>query len=65
MCLQAKFKEELPMSSLGFTSVVHLLSYVPVCDIHRPSGTGDWLVYLKGQKEPPGTHTHTHTHTAS
>ena len=42
------------MSSLGFTSVVHLLSHLPVCEIERPSGTGDWLVFTKGNKTPKG-----------
>lgn len=52
--LQEYFEEDLPVSSLGFTSVVHLLSHLPVCEIERPSGTGDWLVFTKGNKTPKG-----------
>ena len=54
--LQEYFEEDLPVSSLGFTSVVHLLSHLPVCEIERPSGTGDWLVFTKGNKTPKGTY---------
>ena len=54
--LQEYFAKDLPVSSLGFTSVVHLLSHLPVCEIERPSGTGDWLVFTKGNKTPKGTY---------
>lgn len=51
---QDHFKEDLPVTSLGFTSASHLLSSIPVCSIERPStGLGDWLVYSATKPEPP------------
>ena len=51
---QEHFKEDLPVSSFGFTSVVHLLSSLPdACKLKRPTGAGDWLVYSATKQEAP------------
>lgn len=34
--------------------MVHLLSHLSVCELERPSGTGDWLVFTRGSKSPKG-----------
>ena len=48
---QERFGEELPLRKLGFTGIVSLLSFVEqVCDLERPLGSSDWLVFKKGAK---------------
>lgn len=48
---QNYFNEELPVSSLGYPSVIDLLMALPdVIDVERPISNGDWLVFAKGKK---------------
>lgn len=42
------------MSALGFSSVVHMLTSTPVCEVERPTGMGDWLVFRSGGPRPKG-----------
>ena len=42
------------MSTLGFSSVLHLLTSTPVCEVERPTGLGDWLVFRRGGPRPKG-----------
>ena len=44
------------MSALGFSSVLHLLTLTPVCEVERPTGLGDWLVFRRGGPRPKGRH---------
>ena len=51
---QVLFEEELPVTSLGYTSVVHFLSTLSVCEMERQVDMGDWVVYPKGGKKSTG-----------
>ena len=51
---QKYFDEDLPVSTLGFSSVLHLLTSTPVCEVERPTGLGDWLVFRRGGPRPKG-----------
>ena len=42
------------MATLGFVSVLHLLTSTPVCELERPDGKGDWMAYRKGRPRPKG-----------
>jgi len=42
----------LDVKVLGYSSVVHLLHALPICALEKLGGTGDWLVYLKGNVPP-------------
>ena len=42
------------MASLGYTSVVHMLSSLSVCEMERQVDMGDWVVYSKGGKRSTG-----------
>lgn len=54
---QVLFEEELPVTSLGYTSVVHFLSTLSVCEMERQVDMGDWVVYPKGGKKSTGERT--------
>ena len=47
--LQMYHNKNFPVTSLGFTSIIDLLSSLTVCDLVRPSGTGDWIAFAKGK----------------
>jgi len=51
-CTQDHYDKELDVKALGYSSVVHLFHAISICALEKPGGTGDWLVYLKGNTPP-------------
>ncbi len=54
ICLQTHHHSSLQVSSYGYSSVAQLVSAVSVCQVERPTGLGDWLVFLRGLPTPEG-----------